>query len=608
MKKTKINGDTCSESLEESLIKKAEIIYDGKVPLIPPPVRPVLILSGSDYEMGYQYGEQRVQIFGPYESAYVYRHFKGRLTEKDLKTLQVYERHIKQQTPWLIDFMKGIVDGATKAGIELTYEEVMAYFVSTWGSGTDWYRREIKAYSGNETHGSGDDMKDENKDNDCSGFAAWGSATKDGKLIFTGCGDHCILPFEVILMFFPETGNNFVLSTDTGEGYHPGMNNKGLAYAHHGAGPYAGPYGGKSTYGIPVCFATMNTLRFANNASEALKMQLSYTTITKRAMGIWADIHGNGYVIESNDPPAFRKPGDHNEKDFLYATNTFLIQELREIEFPHPKSGLNYVPQIGFIGIGNSSNSISGIDRSAQFWNLLHNYHGEIDLEFIKMMWRFPGKQPAYPSLEEADASYLPTQGAGWDIHVGAQDNSAVVMGKPDDGDKGLYYVSNGSLCRVSSPLAPRAHFYRIAPTYSFYQLQLAASPEAVVNAAQDRAQYELYYANLELRKLNYWDLPYVPLDKIFNRAAIEWRKGFEYRNLASVTKGSEAINHYSKALRGFTSSQAFARQVYNALVPPAEKPEDLGLKEWLGYWGEWLIKPREGWSKYHIPYKKDNT
>ena len=138
----------------------------------------------------------------------------------------------------------------------------------------------------------------------------------------------------------------------------------------------------------------MNTLRFANDANKALNMQLSYTTITKRAMGIWADIHGNGYVVESNDPPAFRKSGDYNERDFLYASNPFLIWELGDYELPHPQRGLNYVSQIGFIGIGTS---ISGSDRSAELWNLLHNYHGEVDLEFIKMMWRFPWQATSLP-------------------------------------------------------------------------------------------------------------------------------------------------------------------------------------------------------------------
>ena len=42
-----------------------EIPYAGEVPL-PPNVRPVIILSGSDYEMGYQFYQQLIQIFGPW--------------------------------------------------------------------------------------------------------------------------------------------------------------------------------------------------------------------------------------------------------------------------------------------------------------------------------------------------------------------------------------------------------------------------------------------------------------------------------------------------------------------------------------------------------------
>ena len=41
-----------------------EIPYSDDVPLVPN-VRPVLILSGSDYEMGVQHALQLVDIFGP---------------------------------------------------------------------------------------------------------------------------------------------------------------------------------------------------------------------------------------------------------------------------------------------------------------------------------------------------------------------------------------------------------------------------------------------------------------------------------------------------------------------------------------------------------------
>ncbi len=53
-------GESASSSVE------AEIPYDGDVPLTPPSIRPVLIMSGSEYDMGYQYATQTTQIFGPF--------------------------------------------------------------------------------------------------------------------------------------------------------------------------------------------------------------------------------------------------------------------------------------------------------------------------------------------------------------------------------------------------------------------------------------------------------------------------------------------------------------------------------------------------------------
>jgi len=54
---------------------------------------------------------------------------------------------------------------------------------------------------------------------------------------------------------------------------------------------------------------------------------------------------------------------------------------------------------------------------------------------------------------------------------------------------------------------------------------------------------------------------------------------------MANAAK-DENIYKWGKAIRAFTRCQALARQVYNALVPPAATPEDLGLRPW-GYWSE---------------------
>jgi hypothetical protein len=105
------------------------------------------------------------------------------------------------------------------------------------------------------------------------------------------------------------------------------------------------------------------------------------------------------------------------------------------------------------------------------------------------------------------------------------------------------------------------------------------------------QAQHDLHYANQALRKLTYWDTPYAPLDEIYNRAATEWFKGGYYQGLALKTTGNECIYNLSKATRSFTRCQAFAGQVYNALIPPATSPEDLELQPWFGDWGEWATK-----------------
>jgi len=165
-------------------------------------------------------------------------------------------------------------------------------------------------------------------------------------------------------------------------------------------------------------------------------------------------------------------------------------------------------------------------------------------------------------------------------------ENAMVGVLAPDDGDEGLYLVSQGCLTRQTSPLAPRGHFYRVSPTYSFYELKLAASPGKVTEATKHRAQYSQYYADLELRKLSYHDTAYAPLDEIFDEAAVEWQIGEFYSEKAKNATGRDSIYSWGKAIRAYTQCQALANQVRNALKPPAASPEDLDLRPWM-FWSK---------------------
>ncbi|MFC2043944.1 hypothetical protein ACFLT8_01895 [Chloroflexota bacterium] len=561
------------------LLSEPEISFENGVPL-PPNVRPVIVVKGSDYEMGYQYYQQLVQIFGRWVAGHqllrsprsdlrfigpwFLKEIKHKdFTDDELTILKKWEAQFIQYTPEMIDMYKGMADGATDAGIPLSYLDVLAHFTG--------YPSPLLA--------SGHGLLAETA---CSGFAAWGSTTKDGKLICASNGDDQENYFSTTIIAFPETGNNFIYSPFNvvafgGFPCHPGMNNKGLVHIHHGGGTN-GKEIPSTGVGIPRGVTTLHTLRFANTAAEALDMLLTYP-YGIRAGGLWADTEGNAFCIECREPKVIRRLGYVDEQDFIFASNNCISRELGG------KDEI-WVSNAGWLG-GNSIN-ISSIPRNLEMWNMLHYYQGKVDLDFAKMMYRYVGKPPDYLTLEEASATYLANKGKGWDQTICNQLNAVVGITLPDNGDDGLYYVCTGCATRIAYPLLPLPDglTYNVAPTHSFYQLKLASCPEEVVTSARAQAQYDLYYANVELRKLNYLNDGYAALDTIFNQAVTAWFGGEYYLGAAISDRSTrnESVYRYAKAVRAFTRCQALAKHIHNSLVPPASSPEDLGLKL-FGYW-----------------------
>lgn len=555
---------------------ESETFYDDGVPLVSN-VTPVMILCGSDYDIGYQYSLQLNQIFGPWALKNLQRNF----TKVEVTALRAYQWQLKKYAPEFMDIFRGMAAGATAAGVNLSYEQVLADYCTTGivDMSLPAYPivKSLRTYSSNEPPES---QNDKLPSNECSGFAAWGNNTKDHNLICASSEDHP-LRYEFLAIALPETGNNYIFGMVIIPplGGHPAMNNKGLAYVHHGSGTNGKE---KPGYGVPPGLAVQHTLRFANNADEALAIQLAYPSGI-RAAGLWADVGGKAFVLECRDPKVVRRAGDFGEQDFIYATNNCLAESLQPFlqnEFGWP---LIYFPHGGW-----NVDDLDSVRRNWFMWNALHNYHGAVDLDFVKMLWRTPSPPPAYPTLEEAEVQLFKTQGAGWDSYIGNLANQMVGIVQPDNGDKGLFHVCTGPVGRQVEPLSAGWHDYTIAATYTFYELQLASKPVDIVLAAYKRSQYDLYHANKELRKLTYADVRYAPLDAIFNRAAAESQKGTYYWDLAHSTKGNESMCNYAKAVRALTKCQAYAKQVYESLVPPAAKPTDLGLREWFGSWGQW--------------------
>jgi hypothetical protein len=584
-----------------------EIDFVDGVPIFPW-ARPVVILQGSDFYMGYQYATQLAQIFG----AWILEILNCDFSDSQIRALKGYEWYIRKHAPEMISFFEGMAAGARHSGVDLNYEQVLAQFCL--GVKKDGYlepptdqpgypeeleKRQLPElllpHPPQPSHQKASLKGTLSK---CGSCAAWGTATQDAKVITSGSSDgddH----FNVTIVCFPEDGNAYihtpysVVGPWVSAGGHSGMNDKGLVYVHHGVTQTAQAQGKKPRYGIQSDIAIRHTLRYANTAEEAVKMTLSYETTGDFSGGgyygtggFWVDTRGHAFVIEKSDPPAIvRKPGDVGEKDFMYATNTLLSKELG-------RKGQEYIEHGGWMKKGVPPCRDFSVSRNLYVYNLFSDYHGQIDLEFMKMVWRFrSGPLPvrAHPDIWEKKAEAHYKKGdCEWWTTLGHVTNAYVTITVPEDR---LYLLSTTYPAQqptLSDPKAFHGARWLAHATRAFFRLKLDPSPAAVMQAAKQQAETDLFLAERELRRLNYQNPAYAPLDEIFNQAVIEWTKGDFWRGpdslSSTLTKKSsqeEGIYYWAKATRAFIRCQLLARKVYNALVPPATNPSELGLKPW---------------------------
>jgi hypothetical protein len=558
---------------------------------MPPPVRPVLILRGSDYELGYQYFQQLVEIYGEWipSNRWGYLYYckplhRDFFSADEKAALKEFQACIDKYTPEWTAILQGMAAGATDAGIPITYEDLLAYFVLY----EELYHWSPKSF----VMPGGASARRERGERSpaCSGFAAWGRATKDGKMLCAGSGDDNSGFFASTVVVFPESGNNFITSPYDMPGFggfpsHPGTNNKGLVYVHHGTGRFAFSNWG---YTVPRGLADMHILRFADSAGQAAEMHLGYPKPVNFKDGIFlADVDGNAVVIESRDPAVVRKAGELGETDFLYCTNNYQSPAMGDV------ATQDHVPHAGWVnkelqGLEAMDLTAWSASRNLFLWNMMHNYRGQMDAEFAKMMFRFPSTI-GYPTLEEADAAYMRERGQSYKARIGSLDNSFIGIVRPDRGDNAAYHVSSGPATRTTGPAMPSLHNYGPGQTYAFYELKLAGSPQAVAQAAQTRAQTDLYYANAAIGALDY--LEAAPLEGTFDKAKTEYFKGHYYLNgvlAGRVTGDRDSVAALAKATRCYTRCQVYARTVCDAIRPPASRPEDLGLMPWMGSSGDW--------------------
>ena len=208
------------------------------------------------------------------------------------------------------------------------------------------------------------------------------------------------------------------------------------------------------------------------------------------------------------------------------------------------------------------------------------NYRGKIDLEFAKMIYRFGGSPLPYSLDDSAYEAFLVTGGKGCDPKIANPLSAIVTISQPDKGDKGVIHVCTGPASRSSYPFFPgtAAIDFQIDNTYTFYRLTLGAEPSKISENAQTDAKISIIEGNDQLAKLTLVNPLYWSLSERLSRAKKEYYEGLDWQNRAKLARGNEALLCFSKAATSFVTCQAQAKQVYQALVPPATNPEELGL------------------------------
>ncbi|MBW2061527.1 MAG: hypothetical protein JRI95_08205 [Deltaproteobacteria bacterium] len=532
----------------------------------PANIIPVIFVRGSNYEMGYQYGYQmaggikrvRDQQMGNLKLM-VNNNFE--IWKQCLKGFQYY---IKEYTPEIIDEMIGIAAGATDAGYDISYMDILTINVSVCmksafspGATLPSPLDELPPREYQEKYGLKSEESDDHAQADqglpegltspkdsgggCSRWAAWGSATKDGSLI---CGDSVDGFFgdQVNIIAFPEEGNAFISGAlMCGElTLHPLMNNKGLWVS---GGNIDTPRDIDRNYGIPLTLALRHLGQFYDNAEEAKEKLLSYQTTGGRVHNAMvADTTGNAYIFELTAAlKTYRKPGDFGEADWIASPNTYLIPENQKL----------FEPEL---------QPFKTDPRVVQLWAFFDKYKGQIDANFGKMLYRYHDP--------DEDTYY-----------IGNRFNQRVNIGIPNNGSGGVFYQATGPAGR--SVVAGRTPQDHLDVTHTFYTLRLKSSPGTVLREAQlntadcmAKTDYTLKKLNLEIENLP----AYLKLKEMFSSATEEYMDGRQFQIKAGVAEGNEKLYFMGKALTSYVRAESKYREIYNYIHPSADKPEDLGL------------------------------
>jgi len=306
----------------------------------PPPLR-VVVVSGSNYEMGVQYGEQAADLIAATRDAVwnameteVYD-TNGKLATQALllSDIQVWTYYLEKYDPKLKDWLIGISDGCKHNGFNVSYVDLVAIMVhpqEIWARPAMPYPPEtgVKWTASLSVKGSkllAKGRTDTTRMSSCTSFAATGTATEGGvpMVSITGGGIDQTTAF-VILVAFPTDGNQFISLTTAGRvATNFGMNSEfGWTMPAAVTAPWSTC---PSSWGVTSEVYFHYLQQYCRSPWDAVRYLNQTPKGGVTGLFVFADKSGEVFIDECGSCGCvIRKPGDLGEnKAFVATTNDY---------------------------------------------------------------------------------------------------------------------------------------------------------------------------------------------------------------------------------------------------------------------------------------------
>lgn len=510
---------------------------------------PVVVVSGSNYEMGYRYALLVADLI--YHNVAILkskliRKYGNETMEKDMR---VWAYYMEKYDPGLKEWLEGIQSGCRQKGHNVSYLDLVAitvYPAQMWARPDTPYPPEIGIEP--EVQTSKQWPAPKAGYHACTSFAATDDATKDGKPIIAITK---MVPIEVmhslILIAFPDKGPSFIANPYAGAVVqNSGMNSSGLAWVLTAIfGPPA--------WGVVTEVYFHYLAQYCDSPAKAQSFLESTPRAGVTGNFIMSDARGSISVFESNSKDfAIRKPGDLGEtSDFLVNTNHHAHPSMEPYNIPWEKWQWN----------------LDSRYRYATCWEYVAAaaQKGEIDFHFAKRVF-------------QSDDWYDPDK-KEW--HYNEPGSRNVINNFPSSVAQSVFFPADRiAYFQVGTPSGIGLP---AGATGEFVRLQLADGPAEVTDHAEQSA-LALYSKarNLFVKELNR-NAPYLThlmvqsIEEMLDEAISAFERGMDRAGFAYLSKQegahlNEQLLLWSKALTYYAQSQLYSNMVITRMKKAGAK------------------------------------